>query len=171
MIGYGLGREASETRWDTSWQETTGVTGFYRGYKWSAPYLKRWGPNTAEGTTTITYENGVKTSVFSTEFRTGAAQATTGDSGGGVFLNDGTLAGIMISVSQVSGQPGGTSIYTPGTIRSKTYMADISAYRPEILGIVSTTPVPEPRVAVLLELALLAVCGRAIFKKAPAAPR
>jgi len=156
MIGYGIGREATETRWDSSWLES--ATGIYRGYKWAEPHLKRWGANTALGTTTIAYANGVKTSVFVTEFRTGTAQATSGDSGGGVFLSDGTLAGIMISVSQPSGQPGDASIYS-NFGRSETYSVDVSKYRSQILSIVSAAPVPEPGVAGLIGLGVLVALG------------
>ncbi|MGH8048825.1 MAG: trypsin-like peptidase domain-containing protein [Chthoniobacterales bacterium] len=169
MIGFGSGREAAETHWDLSWQETAGP-GIYRGYKWSEPHVERWAPNTAAGATDITYENGEKTSVFVTEFRTGTGQATNGDSGGGVFLSDGTLAGIMISVSNVSGQPGSTSIYS-SLGRNDTYIADVSKYRSQILGIVSAVPIPEPRVPLLLGLAVLAALAVRSFKKAPAAPR
>jgi hypothetical protein len=154
-----------------SWQETTGITGIYHGYKWDGSFLKRWGANVVEGTKIITYENGVKTSVLFTQFRMGRAQATVGDSGGGVFLDDGTLAGIMISVSQVSGQPANTSIFSPGMVRSETYVADVSVYRAQILAAIAAAPVPEPGVARLLGLALLAACGGMVARKGPAAPR
>ena len=68
-------------------------------------------------------------------------QGATGDSGGGVFHKDadGTwqLAGIMFSISQNVGQPGGSSAF--GNV---TYIADLSAYRSEILTAISANHAP-----------------------------
>jgi hypothetical protein len=100
-----------------------------------------------------------RTSAFLTNFGTfGAgpnagsdnAQATVGDSGGGVFLSDGTLIGLIDAEGTFSGQPANTSVFGDGT-----FIADLSKYRPEILSIVA---VPEMPTSVLL-LAGLALTG------------
>lgn len=150
MIGYGVGREPSETRWDTSWNETSNpVTGVNRGYKWTGFQTKRWGANSVSGG-----GGSLSTQAFSTTFGTGRGQATSGDSGGGVFLADGTLAGVMLAVSSVVGQPASTSIFSSpaGLSTGKTYSADISAYRSQILDIVTPIPVPEPQAWMLVLL-------------------
>jgi hypothetical protein len=53
-----------------------------------------------------------------------------GDSGGGVFLSDGTLVGLIDAEGTFSGQPANTSVFGDGT-----FMANLSQYRPEILSI------------------------------------
>ena len=67
------------------------------------------------------------------------AQATVGDSGGGVFLSDGTLIGLIDAEGTFSGQPANTSVFGDGT-----FIADLSKYRPEILSIVAVPEVPTP---------------------------
>lgn len=155
MIGYGIGRDAEPTRWSLGWTETTAPElGAYQGYKWSGEKVRRWGTNTvatSEGSGSLATEN------FSTQFGTGTAQATVGDSGGGVFLADGTLAGIMLAVDQFSSplgtQPASTSIFSaPLGAANSTYMADLAAYRAEILDIMAMAPVPEPRTWALILL-------------------
>jgi hypothetical protein len=162
MIGYGLNRGATATRWDTSWNESQ--FGVYRGYKWTGASAKRWGKNTVVGTAT----NGT-TEYFTTTFLStnGSAQATVGDSGGGVFITvNGTveLAGSMGLVSSFSGQPGSTSVYG-----NQTYNADISVYRTQILSIVSA--VPEPGVSILGLGGLLIILAGGMIKTRRAALR
>jgi hypothetical protein len=168
MIGNGVGREAAETHWNFSWIETSSPIAIHEGYKWSDPRAKRWGRNTVSGYMEVSYSNGVTTETLTTRFQqqSGSAQATSGDSGGGVFLANGTLAGIMIAVTspEAAGQPGSTSVY--GNL---TYTADVSAYRSQILGIISPVAVPEPNVPALLAMAIFAVVWR--LRKAPAVPR
>ena len=168
MIGYGVGRDASETYWDSSWAETQEPSA-YKGYKWTAASVERWGINTVFATTTVIYSNGVTTDGFYTRFRAlaGSAQATSGDSGGGVFTSSGALAGIMIAVNDF-GQPANTSIFG-GNPRSVTYIADVSAYRTQIFDIIAAAAVPEPGGWMLAALGLGMLAARA--RKAPAAPR
>jgi hypothetical protein len=128
----------------------------YTGYNWSTPYAKRWGKNVVVGTQTVTYANSnISTSTFYTQFSAfnSAAQATSGDSGGGVFTSNGTLAGIMIAVGNLSGQPDNTSVYG-----ETTYTANIATYRSQILGAISATPVPEPAT-----MALVLLSGAVLF--------
>lgn len=159
MIGYGVGREAEPTRWTQDWHETDSG-GAYQGYKWSGPSIKRWGTNTVSG---FGSGGSLSTTTFHTTFGMGTAQATLGDSGGGVFLADGTLAGLVIAVQTVNGQPAGTSIFSAmsGTA-NRTQIADLSAYRSEILGIMNSAVVPEPQTVVLVLLGgvLLSVAMR-----------
>jgi hypothetical protein len=167
MIGYGRDRATSQTYWTSSWTETNNqFFGIYKGYKWADTQSKRWGVNTVSGTATVG-----ATSYFTTAFAStnGSAQAATGDSGGGVFLLDGStvkLAGIMGLVTNFSGQPSGTSVYG-----NQTYSADISVYRDSILAIVSSSPVPEPASVALVGLGMIALVARSRFKKAPAVLR
>ncbi len=151
MIGNGVNRGTSETYWNFNWQETSNsFLGNYKGYKWTGTYAKRWGQNTANGATVVQGN----TTYFTTTFAqgSGSAQATVGDSGGGVFVfRNGAweLAGIMGLVSTTSNQPASTSIYG-----GMTYSADIATYRTQILNIMNTTaPIPEPGVLSLLWLA------------------
>ena len=65
--------------------------------------------------------------------------ATTGDSGGAVFYDNGSqweLAGILFAISLLGGQPPSTSIY--GNV---THMVDLAVYRDEILDVIA---LPEP---------------------------
>jgi hypothetical protein len=73
-------------------------------------------------------------------------QATVGDSGGGVFLSDGTLIGLIDAEGTFSGQPANTSVFGDGT-----FIADLSKYCPEILSIVA---VPEMPTSILLLVGL-----------------
>jgi Trypsin. len=147
MIGYGVGREAEPTRWTQDWHETNSV-GAYQGYKWSGPSIKRWGTNTVSG---FGSGGSVLTTTFYTTFGMGTAQATLGDSGGGVFLADGTLTGLVIAVQGMNGQPSGTSLFgaMSGTA-NRTQIADLSVYRSEILGIMNSAVIPEPQTEVLV---------------------
>lgn len=158
MIGFGIGREAEPTRWTLGWNETP-VGGVYEGYQWSGPSIKRWGTNTVSG---FGSGGSLSTSTFYTTFGTGAAQATVGDSGGGVFLADGTLAGLMIAVQTMVGQPPATSVFeTPLGTGNRTHIADLSVYRSEIVEIMNAVvPEPRPLAMLLLSGALFAVVLR-----------
>jgi hypothetical protein len=152
MIGNGINRGADLTQWNVNWDET--FVGVYRGYKWTGTSAKRWGKNTVSGTAT----NGT-TDYLTTAFlqASGSAQATAGDSGGGVFTTVNgtlTLSGSMGLVSNFVGQPGSTSVYG-----NQTYSADISVYRTQILDRISPAPVPEPGVAALSAVGLAVFCA------------
>jgi len=156
MIGNGVNRGAGETDWKSDWTETTNrFRSIYQGYKWTGTSAKRWGTNVVTGSAT----EGA-TEYFTTTFTSlaGSAQATLGDSGGGVFVQNGStweLAGIMGLVSTYSGQPGSTSVYG-----AQTYSADISQYRSQILSVIAAggiSSVPEPTTVALAGLGILAV--------------
>jgi hypothetical protein len=158
MIGYGVNRDASLTYWKPDWTETTRrLQSMYQGYKWTGTSAKRWGTNVVTGTKTEGATDYLLTTFTSLS---GAAQATVGDSGGGVFvMNVSTLelAGVMGLVSSYPGQPELTSV--DGT---QTYSADISRYRSQILNVIAAvaTPVPEPRTVALLFLGGVALLAR-----------
>jgi hypothetical protein len=165
MIGNGVNRAATETYWTPLWEETTNPgLGIYKGYKWGSGSPKRWGTNTVSGTGT-----GEFGMVFQTTFQSVSlsAQATSGDSGGGVFVQPGgqwQLAGVMVAVSSFLGQPGSTSIYQQGSSGgNSTIMVDVSYYRDEILAVV-----PEVGTGWLL---LVATAAWVLVKKGPAGPR
>jgi len=169
LVGNGIAREASATHWDSSWQEVSS-RGVYTGYKWTNSGVKSWGANTVQGSYLADYGNGVSTQTFYTQFRSGGVgQATTGDSGGGVFASAGELAGIMIAVTSPAstGQPASTSILN----FNDTYIADVSAYRSEILSYLSVAPVSEPTAVTLLGLCALVMLARIGLKKARAGLR
>ncbi len=120
LVGFGLGR---------------GEPLDGRGFRWALPRKKRWGTNRVSGPAVdVPGPNGTLTRCFRADFsREGTpheAQATAGDSGGGVFAKtvDGwRLAGIMLAVSRDEEQPGSTALF--GNTLS---IADLSAYAVQI---------------------------------------
>lgn len=169
MIGNGRNREATRTFWQVTmnagadtWVETGGAHNA-EGYKGLLTQTKRWGTNDAEGVN-LNVDYGVGTvrgfvSLFDDDAggRPNEAQALVGDSGGGVFHKNGAqweLSGIMLAV----GTPGNPSFFdsppdnTAVFGQHVTFMADLSFYRTQILGIM----VPEPSAA------LLAAAGAAL---------
>ena len=80
--------------------------------------------------------------------------AATGDSGGAVFVKNGSaweLAGIMLAVVQYSGQPSSTAVFG-----NQTYSADLSFYNGQIVQVV-----PEPSGLALAIAGFLMVSGLA----------
>jgi hypothetical protein len=68
------------------------------------------------------------------------AQVAPGDSGGGLFIKNGSvwqLAGVLDAEGTQVNQPGGTSVYG-----DQTYAADIATYRNEIYAVLSGGAVP-----------------------------
>lgn len=131
LIGFGRGREkVVEVLSD-------GPAQF--GFSWTPRGDKRWGTNRIETIDETLYQGSWTTHSFAlvfdppttahaTEFE---AQAAVGDSGGAVFVKrDGQwlLAGMMTSVTGFSRAPAQTSMYG-----DRTYAADLSTYRGEIL--------------------------------------
>lgn len=157
-IGYGRNRAQSETWWNSAWQEQTGTPAYY-GFNWGTGSTKRWGSNHIDGT-----ENVLDTQTFYTTFtRFGGAgddemQAALGDSGGAVFYKRGDqweLSGIILAIQQYTypkpGQPFTTAVYG-----NRTYAADLSAYKDQIM---TYYVVPEPGT---LALALIGLAAAAI---------
>ena len=155
MIGYGRNRASDLTTWyvDTnawSWDESqfSGWDATYNGYKLADGQTKRWGTNLVSGTAIISYGYGNVKSLYTTfDNSAGEAQGAPGDSGGGVFWNNGgtpELAGVMVTIASYSGQPANTSVYG-----NQTYAVDIAQYRNQILAVI-----PEPSTLVLTLMAV-----------------
>lgn len=141
MIGNGLTRGDPHS-WNVNtsvvpwvWMETPPYNA--SGFDIVSPRRIRWGEN--EVYETNQYYNFGSNSIryFSTQFGgtplTHEAQASSGDSGGPVFYDDGSnwiLSGIMITTTGYSGQPASTAVYG-----NTTWAADLSKYRDEILSI------------------------------------
>ena len=167
MIGSGRTQDASPTNW-----ERTVVTGANNdiwdadsanpniaGFQTTPVQEVRWGENQVDDidfTANIGHGDVIS---FSTRFDvaglTHEAQAVSGDSGGGVFSYNGgswELSGMMYAVSTYETQPGGTNTAVFGV---ETAIADLSAYRAQILTII-----PEPSTAALAMLGGLALIRR-----------
>ena len=162
MIGDGLDRASDLTYWhvDTGsnpyvWTETNAANANASGYKWLTTATKRWGENQLEGTVSALDDGFGLTDCFYSDFDNQAneAQGATYDSGGGVFVTNGSggydLAGLMITVGNYSGQPAETSVFG-----DRTYMADLSVYADQMR---STTMIPEPGILSLM-LAMAGSC-------------
>jgi hypothetical protein len=168
MIGNGRIQESSRTYWDRTvntgdnndtWVETTEALSDISGFETTATREVRWGVN-AVATNGFTANIGQGDVIsYMTQFNSGAytheGQAVTGDSGGGVFSLNGTsweLSGMMYAVNSYENQPGGPNTAVLGV---STYIADLSAYRAEILTII-----PEPSTAVLALAGMLVLARR-----------
>lgn len=155
LIGAGRDRQPGLTEWSVNttaspwtWTEVASG-GNYLGYKANmAARSMRWGTNALSGTGEwITYGYGDVRTVVTTfdDLRgTSEAQASYGDSGGGVFAKNGAdweLAGLMLAVAGYSGQPdaGANAVFG-----NETFSADLALYRPQIMAIV-----PEPSALLL----------------------
>lgn len=131
MIGYGRDvRSASLSYWTDTWgQSSTPAT--YAGYIWAGTNIMRWGTALVSDVAVPQGLLATSETTFATQF-TGAttfdAQATPGDSGGGVFAQDATgqwsLAGVIFGTGSLLGQPWGISVFG-----DKTWTADLSVYR------------------------------------------
>lgn len=131
LIGFGRVREKVVT------VSTDGPNAF--GFLWSEKGEKRWGTNRIASVAETLHQTSWTTRSFATVFDPPdspsttpfEAQATVGDSGGGVFLKrDGRwlLVGLMTSVTGYSRLPERTSLYG-----DTTYVADLTRYREDIL--------------------------------------
>ena len=118
--------------------------GAYTGFYWSAAGYKSRGDNRVAGGGTFPIDAGYgKVTTFATKFDSSQqtsdeAQATAGDSGGGVFQKSGStwqLVGVLDAINQVTNRPANTSVYT-----DTTYCANIATYRAQIVSILSATP-------------------------------
>lgn len=131
LIGFGRVREKVVT------VATDGRTAF--GFSWSERGEKRWGTNRIASIGETLHQSSWTTRSFATIFDPPdapsttpfEAQATVGDSGGGVFVKrDGAwlLVGLMTSVTGYTRQPERTTLYG-----DTTYVADLTRYREDIL--------------------------------------
>lgn len=132
LIGWGQQRGAA-----TQWM---GVA----GWLWAGNSIKRWGTNLVGASlepgppiNAIDLDlGGTTTRALVVDFSEGApgdeATVTVGDSGGALFVRDGTswkLGGVSFALGTFEGQPVSTSLY--GNI---VYAADLSHYRDQILA-------------------------------------
>lgn len=131
------------------------------GYTSTTPRIVRWGTNDTlhfgtNPAAVLASANigGFATLLFQTEFNqplsgtwttTNEAQAVVGDSGGGVFLYDGTLTGIMAAVS-------GSNV-NQAAFGNMTYSINIASYLSGIQAVTGTHLIPEPNSAFLLATA------------------
>jgi hypothetical protein len=125
MIGNGRNR-GSATSWDPP-----GPLGPYDGYEWGGGRSMRWGTNVVAGSGTAGYTEAFSTSFTDTDGTTDEAQGANGDSGGPVFIKNGSvweLAGVMFAVAEYENQPAGLALY--GNL---TYAADLASYRDQII--------------------------------------
>jgi hypothetical protein len=145
-IGRGIDRQDSKTFWIPSDTQPWTETQFSQtsGYKWVANngQTMRWGENLVSMKSQLITVTGSTTSqvtAFATTFDKNGLpnefQATTGDSGGGVFFQDPNsgrweLAGMMDATTSSTNQPSATSVF--GNL---TWIADLSQYRSQILSL------------------------------------
>jgi hypothetical protein len=143
MIGAGVDRAGELIGWQTTstvaglqWDEVPVTAATVLGHTLLSSSHMRWGANFVASGTTFRSD---LTFAFSTQFDrlslSFEAQATLGDSGGGVFResDDGwELLGIMTSNQLLGNQPSNTVVYGDQTI-----IADLSVYREQILGLVN----------------------------------
>jgi hypothetical protein len=158
IIGNGPTRQASQTHWNSSWEEVS--SGFtYTGYKTVDPSAstKRWGTNQIADEDCLFNSCGNDNDLrgviqmplgvgprdvmsmvtqFDASGLTNEAQVVTGDSGSGVFYkrnNVWELIGIVNAQPPISqGQSAMNAVYT-----GYTSFADMSYYRSEILSIMN----------------------------------
>ena len=133
LVGQGMNRGGA-----TGWQPNPPFPTTLSGYEWGNARSMRWGTNEIAAAPASTV---FATRTIATSFDEGAtsheSQATTGDSGGALFVeNSGEweLAGLLFAVGGFVGQPASTSLYG-----NMTYAADISAYRSAILAVTQTS--------------------------------
>lgn len=121
VVMIGRGRDRGDA---TSWSG-------YTGWLYGATQSMRWGTNRISANDLdILGTRAFETSFSATNATEWEAQAATGDSGGGVFLQDGGvwyLAGILCAVGPYTGQPNGTALF--GNL---SYAAQLSTYATEI---------------------------------------
>jgi len=118
-------------------------------YPWTTNGQRRWGSNTIDTTTVTDNMNNVITGAVATAFdsHTSAdyisseAQGATGDSGGGIWINNGgsyELAGITFAITDISDNR--------AEYGDSTAIMDLSSFKNEIY---SVTGIPEPNSALL----------------------
>jgi len=139
-IGRGVDRQASITTWNSDFTASTPAKN--SGYLWQGSNTQalRWGQNLITQESKWVDLGGTSGQVFAmgTTFdKNGLAyefQATSGDSGGGVFYfdtnyNSWVLAGTMEATTGLQGQPANTSVFN-----TMTWISDLSYYRSQILA-------------------------------------
>lgn len=126
MIGRGLSRGAAIT-----WTST-------EGWQWTSPKVKRWGKNRITTTGVSIIDTESITMNFDSPGPAAVADeahVAVGDSGGGVYWKSGGiwyLSGTLFVSLTFASQPSNTSLFG-----NAAAAVDTSAYRSEILGIIS----------------------------------
>jgi hypothetical protein len=180
MAGYGRNRATDLTYYSVTgpsnnptWTELPSSTGANAaGYKYASGNTKRWGtnltiddPENAGNTTAIVDAGSGPTQVFFSDFSSSGtsseAQLANGDSGGGVFDTAGNLIGLINYKGTFKNQPA-YDPNVPGSTDTAIFgnlsdMADLSAYRSQILSVV-----PEP-----VSLTLLLTGGLILIRRRP----
>lgn len=161
LVGYGLHEptgSSNRTYWDTNqlvngvWKEVGQGESNASGYKWDTGG-KRWGDNFIHGTAgqpgdlvTVNSGSGIgKMNVTLFLNSSGYSMAAAGDSGGGLFLLDGTLVGMTTVIFGQTNQPGSTAAFPVAGFADGTGSLDIASYRSQILAVV-----PEPSIVGLI---------------------
>jgi hypothetical protein len=144
MIGHGKDRNPRRQTWNAAWQTVHPDQAVYSGYTTGNRRL-RWGTNRVSATNLMApLSEQVMTRAFAMSFDVALptpheAQASSGDSGGPVFLKneegEWELAGIMISVRNHPNQPRNVASY--GNL---TYAVDLHSYRDFIVEAIQTNP-------------------------------
>lgn len=171
MIGNGVNQDAARSSWnvvqgpddnDDVWTSSPG--GAVETFGSPGGQTIRWGTNNVENFADIDDSFGTVRSlvtVFNDDLlnRPDEAQAVLGDSGGGMFLKNGStweLAGMIFATGTLENYdniPGGVT--TSILDSSVTFAADLSFYRAQILAVI-----PEPGTAALTGLGLLGLLRR-----------
>jgi len=146
FVGSGRDRAADLTGWqvDTSqdpwvWTEVSPDQADVVGYHLQSTRTLRWGPNNLDGAELATVNPYGTTETFYGDWDPvdGEGQVTPGDSGGGVFYENGgewELAGVILYRGIYKDQPSDTAV-----VGNRSYAGDLAEYRSFILG-----AVPEP---------------------------
>ena len=138
MIGFGFRSGSAQTNF------SLGTTGFY----WSsASGIKSWGNNKLDPAPPVTvYDGFTNVIAFSTTFdgppaplqTSDECQAGNGDSGGGVFYQNGSqweLAEMIVAIDEpLTNRPFNSAVYT-----DQTYALDIATYRDQIVTWLEST--------------------------------
>ncbi len=140
MIGAGVGREPELRGWQfngSQWTEAPVPDANVFGYELGSDNKMRWGLNIISSASAFISQTGTRVfqTTFDKEGTTFEAQATTGDSGGGVFYQSNgswQLAGLMIATQPLSNQPSDTVMYG-----QRTYIADLASYRQQIVDMMN----------------------------------
>jgi hypothetical protein len=165
MAGFGRNRVQAATTNASVSDAITLTNG--TGYTTTLPQVQRWGTNATAranssgfaSATIIIALGASNTTAIATQFdapatnawlSTSEAQAVLGDSGGGLFTTNGTLAGIVAAVS---------ANVLEAEFTNKTYFTDIATYKAAVDTAIGYTLVPEPSTSALLLLG----AGTALF--------
>jgi hypothetical protein len=153
MAGFGRNRVQAATTNARVSDAITLTNG--TGYTTTSPQVQRWGTNrtvapsfiaptatiTVAGRTSTVTATQFDTPTNNTWLTTSEAQAVLGDSGGGLFTTNGTLAGIVAAVSANG---------LEAEFGEKTFFTDIASYKAAVDNAIGYPLVPEPATSALI---------------------